>query len=127
VHWEHLNVFREDFTDVRISGALYEIDRDRLTSSGGTSSLDMMLQPISVQHGYPLAVKVSEQFIHERIREPQDEQQGISGIAKDQDVECLAHMPVVIHPFRQHIGPVVVSMIGSEQITLQTQPSVVYS
>jgi AraC family carnitine catabolism transcriptional activator len=74
VHWEHLNAFREDFTDVRISGALYEIDRDRLTSSGGTSSLDMMLQLISLQHGYPLAVKISEQFIHERIREPQDEQ-----------------------------------------------------
>lgn len=74
VHWEHLNAFREDFTDVHITGALYEIDRDRLTSSGGTSSLDMMLQLISVQHGYPLAVKVSEQFIHERIREPQDEQ-----------------------------------------------------
>ncbi len=74
VHWEHLNAFREDFTDVYITGALYEIDRDRLTSSGGTSSLDMMLQLISVQHGYSLAVKVSEQFIHERIREPQDEQ-----------------------------------------------------
>jgi len=74
VHWEHLNAFREDFTEVHITGALYEIDRDRLTSSGGISSLDMMLQLISVQHGYPLAVKVSEQFIHERIREPQDEQ-----------------------------------------------------
>ena len=46
-----------------------------LTSSGGTSSLDMMLQLISVQHGYSLAVvKVSEQFIHERIRQPQDDQ-----------------------------------------------------
>jgi AraC family carnitine catabolism transcriptional activator len=74
VHWEHLSAFREDFTDVHITGALYEIDRNRLTSSGGISSLDMMLQLISVQHGYSLAVKISEQFIHERIREPQDEQ-----------------------------------------------------
>jgi AraC family carnitine catabolism transcriptional activator len=74
VHWEHLSAFREDFTDVRITGSLYEIDRDRMTSSGGISSLDMMLQLISVQHGYALAVRVSEQFIHERIRQPQDDQ-----------------------------------------------------
>lgn len=74
VHWEYLSSFQEDFLEVDVTGSLFEIDRKRFTSSGGTSSLDMMLQLISLSHGYDLAVKISEQFIHERIREPHDDQ-----------------------------------------------------
>ena len=74
VHWEHLAAFQEDFLDVKVTGSLFEIDRNRFTSSGGTSSLDLMLQLISLKHGYNLAVQVSEQLIHERIREPHDDQ-----------------------------------------------------
>lgn len=74
VHWEHLAAFREDFLDVKATGSLFEIDRNRFTSSGGTSSIDLMLQFLSLRHGYELAVKVSEQLIHERIREPHDDQ-----------------------------------------------------
>ena len=53
---------------------MYEIDRDRITCSGGTAALDMMLYLISRQHGEMLANQVSEQFIHDRIREPHDHQ-----------------------------------------------------
>jgi AraC family carnitine catabolism transcriptional activator len=74
VHWEHLAAFQEDFLDVKVTGSLFEIDRNRFTSSGGTSSLDLMLQLISLKHGYNLAVQISEQLIHERIREPHDDQ-----------------------------------------------------
>jgi len=74
VHWEHLAAFQEDFLEVKVTGSLFEIDRNRFTSSGGTSSLDLMLQLISLKHGYDLAVQVSEQLIHERIREPHDDQ-----------------------------------------------------
>lgn len=74
VHWEHLAAFKEDFLDVRVTGSLFEIDRNRFTSSGGTSSIDLMLQLISLKYGYELAVGVSEQLIHERIREPHDDQ-----------------------------------------------------
>lgn len=74
VHWEHLAAFQEDFLEVKVTGSLFEIDRNRFTSSGGTSSLDLMLQLISLKHGYNLAVQISEQLIHERIREPHDDQ-----------------------------------------------------
>ena len=53
---------------------LFEIDRDRFTCSGGTAALDMMLHLIAKQHGFTLANEVSEQFIHDRIREPHDRQ-----------------------------------------------------
>ena len=74
IHWENLGGFTEEFPEIEVSSDLYEIDRDRFTCSGGTASLDMMLHLIGRQHGQTLANQVSEQFIHDRIREPHDHQ-----------------------------------------------------
>jgi len=74
IHWENLGGFTEEFPEIEVSSDLYEIDRDRFTCSGGTASLDMMLHLIGRQHGQALANQVSEQFIHDRIREPHDHQ-----------------------------------------------------
>ncbi len=74
IHWENLTSFSEEFPEIEVSSDLYEIDRDRITCSGGTAALDMMLYLISRQHGEMLANQVSEQFIHDRIREPHDHQ-----------------------------------------------------
>src|SRR3546814_8897715 len=46
VHWENLDAFREDFPSLDVTGELFEIDGPRLTCSGGTASLDMMLSLI---------------------------------------------------------------------------------
>ncbi len=73
-HWESLDSFRETFPKVETENALFVIDRNRLTCAGGTASLDMMLYRISLQHGHRLAAAVSEQFIHDRIRPPNDHQ-----------------------------------------------------
>ncbi len=70
IHWENLGGFVEDFPDITVSPDIYEIDRDRVTCSGGTAALDMMLFLIGRQHGQALANGISEQFIHDRIREP---------------------------------------------------------
>ena len=74
IHWENLGGFSEEFPHIEVSSDLYEIDKDRFTCSGGTASLDMMLHLIGRQHGNQLANDVSEQFIHDRIREPHDHQ-----------------------------------------------------
>jgi transcriptional regulator GlxA family with amidase domain len=74
LHWENIPGFVEEFPEVEVTGELFEIDRNRLTCSGGTAPLDMMLHLICVQHGYELAAAVSEQFILDRIRGPHDHQ-----------------------------------------------------
>ncbi|MBH68825.1 MAG: AraC family transcriptional regulator [Rhodospirillaceae bacterium] len=74
IHWENLESFREVFPHIEISSDLYEIDRDRITCSGGTAGLDMMLFLIAKQHGENLASDISDQFIHDRIREPHAKQ-----------------------------------------------------
>jgi AraC family transcriptional regulator, glycine betaine-responsive activator len=74
LHWENMASFREDFPQIQISDELYEIDRDRYTSAGGTAPLDMMLQLISTDHSSSLANDISEQFMCDRIRGQHDHQ-----------------------------------------------------
>ena len=68
--------FQEDFPDLDCTNKIYEIDRDRLTCSGGTAAMDMMLHLIADRHGAELARGVANQFHHERIRDERDDQQG---------------------------------------------------
>jgi transcriptional regulator GlxA family with amidase domain len=74
IHWESLAPFREEFPELDVTYALYEIDRDRLTCSGGVAALDMILRLVWDDVGAGLARKVSMQFHHDRIRTPDDSQ-----------------------------------------------------
>ncbi len=74
IHWENLAGFAEDFPELEVTPELFEIDRNRFTCSGGTAAIDMMLNVISLQHGYELAAQVADQFMHERIRDRHDQQ-----------------------------------------------------
>lgn len=74
IHWENIGGFSEEFPELELSADLFEIDRDRFTCSGGIASLDMMLHLIGRQHGQKLATDISEQVIHDRIREPHSHQ-----------------------------------------------------
>ena len=74
IHWENLPGFSEAFPDINVTGSLFEIDRDRFTSAGGTSALDMMLTLIANQHGPELASTVAEQVLHSPIRHHSEHQ-----------------------------------------------------
>ena len=96
VHWENLDAFREDFPDLDVSGELFEVDGARLTCSGGTASMDMVLSLIGEAHGRDLAAQVAEQFIHERIRDTHDHQrmslQGRLGISHPKLLQVISLM-----------------------------------
>jgi transcriptional regulator GlxA family with amidase domain len=74
VHWENLSGFTEAFPHLEATSEIFEIDRDRFTCSGGMAAFDLMLHAIAGQHGFALASAVSDQFIHERIRDKRDRQ-----------------------------------------------------
>lgn len=74
IHWENIDGLAEEFPLLEITNELFEIDDKRVTCSGGTASLDMILYLIGQVHGQSLAAQVSDQFIHDRIREPSDRQ-----------------------------------------------------
>lgn len=74
IHWENLLGLAESFPRVQVTEHVYEIDHNRYTCSGGTAALDMMLHLIVRDHGDDLATQVSEQFIHDRLRTPGEQQ-----------------------------------------------------
>ncbi len=86
IHWENRPAFQEEFPEVNCTGKIYEIDRDRLTCSGGTAAMDMMLHLIADRHGVELSRGVANQFHHEHIRDEREDQRGGRR-------ESLAHLP----------------------------------
>lgn len=74
IHWTCLPGFQESFPDINVTNEIFRIDRNRFTASGGTGSMDMMLRLIEQDHGRKLAVRVADQFLHDRIRGDEDHQ-----------------------------------------------------
>ena len=74
IHWEDLRALSEEFPGLEVTANLFEIDRKRITCAGGTAALDLMLHLIGLVHGAELAGRVSEQFMHQRIRAADDHQ-----------------------------------------------------
>ncbi len=74
LHWEHLPAFREEFPHLHASNAVYELDRNRFTASGGTAALEMMTALVGKDHGRRLAAAVAEWFLQTQLREPSQPQ-----------------------------------------------------
>ncbi|UWU23870.1 GlxA family transcriptional regulator (plasmid) [Rhizobium sp. CB3060] len=74
LHWESLPQFAEEFPDIEVTRELYVRDGNRWTCAGGTAAIDLMLAQISGDHGAQLAADTAEQFLHTRIRGPEEQQ-----------------------------------------------------
>jgi transcriptional regulator GlxA family with amidase domain len=74
IHWENLAALTDLFPNVAVSRSVFTIDRNRYTSSGGTAPVDMMLHIIGAQCGAEVSAGVADQYIYERIRQPDDPQ-----------------------------------------------------
>jgi transcriptional regulator GlxA family with amidase domain len=74
IHWANLDSLVEEFPELDVRAELYEVDRDRFTCAGGVAAVDMVLRDIAYRHGAELAAAVSDQFMHERIRDGADDQ-----------------------------------------------------
>jgi len=74
IHWECISGLQEAFPKVLVTNRLFTIEANRLTASGGTAPLDMMLTLIGKQHGRELMGAISEMFMCERIRNDQERQ-----------------------------------------------------
>ena len=74
IHWKCLDAYREQFPDLDIRTSIFEVDRARFSCAGGTASLDLMLTFVMEAHGAGTASLVAENYVHDRIREPAQEQ-----------------------------------------------------
>lgn len=114
IHWENIAAMREAFPRVVVSYELFEIDRNRYTSAGGTAPLDMMLTLMTQQVGADIATAVSEAFACERIRGRHDRQriplQLRLGTSQPKLIEAVSIMesnieePIGLDELAQHVG-----------------------
>tara|TARA_R110002110_G_scaffold212290_7_gene425250 strand:- start:5969 stop:6973 length:1005 start_codon:yes stop_codon:yes gene_type:complete len=74
IHWENQDSFAEEFEDVELTKSVFVVDGNRLTTAGGTSSIDLMLKLIADDQGEDLANAVADQLIYSSIRTDQDTQ-----------------------------------------------------
>lgn len=74
IHWENIDGFSEEFEDVKLTKSVFVIDGNRMSTAGGTSSIDLMLKLIAQDHGEDLANLVADQLIYSAIRTDRDNQ-----------------------------------------------------
>ncbi len=74
IHWENQDSFAEEFEEVQLTKSVFVVDGNRLSTAGGTSSIDLMLKLIADDHGEDLANAVADQLIYSSIRTDQDTQ-----------------------------------------------------
>lgn len=74
IHWENQDSFLEEFDEVELTKSVFVMDGNRMTTAGGTSSIDLILKFIASQHGEELATQVADQLIYTSIRTDQDTQ-----------------------------------------------------
>lgn len=74
IHWENQDSFSEEFENVTLTKSVFVIDGNRMTTAGGTASIDLMLKIIASDHGEDLANAVADQLIYSSIRTDQDTQ-----------------------------------------------------
>ena len=74
IHWENQDGFLEEFEEVKLTKSVFVVDGNRLSTAGGTSSIDLMLKLIAADHGDEIANTVADQLIYSSIRTDQDTQ-----------------------------------------------------
>jgi transcriptional regulator GlxA family with amidase domain len=74
IHWENQDSFIEEFDEVTLTKSVFVVDGNRMTTAGGTSSIDLMLKIVADEHGEDLANSVADQLIYSSIRTDQDTQ-----------------------------------------------------
>lgn len=73
-HWECLAALQEQFPKVNCTNRLYTIEQNRMTCTGGSAPLDMMLSMVSQQHGNALTSAISDMFVCDRVRSNNEQQ-----------------------------------------------------
>lgn len=74
IHWENQDSFLEEFEEVKLTKSVFVVDGNRMSTAGGTASIDMMLKIIAQDHGEDVANTVADQLIYSSIRTDQDTQ-----------------------------------------------------
>ena len=113
-HWEHRDTIIEEHPETVVTPGVCLIDRDRLTCAGGDAPADLMLNFIASQHGHPFAASISDQLVHDRIRDSRDRQRRplvqLIGTGQPRLLDAVQLMeanveePLTVEQIAHHVG-----------------------
>ena len=96
LHWALGPQLAEQHADVVVSSNVYEIDRQRLSCTGSTASLDLLLAWLGRRHGERAGQALLAHFGLERLRAPDERQRtpvaARTGLASPKLAEAVALM-----------------------------------
>lgn len=73
-HWECLEAIQEGFPRVQTNNHLFTVERERMTCTGGTVPMHMILSLLARRHGQELSNAISHMFVCDRVREDSEQQ-----------------------------------------------------
>ncbi|SNS27849.1 GlxA family transcriptional regulator [Tropicimonas sediminicola] len=68
IHWEGQPAFKEEFPEIDLTRAIYEIDGSIMTCAGGMSSFDLVMELIARDHDQRVLRSIANQLQLDRIR-----------------------------------------------------------
>lgn len=92
MHWEDLVALQRQFPHSRLSHDLFVIDRDRITCTGGTAPLDMMLNLVGASVGPAIVALIANQFTIGHVRDHKDKQRMPTSIRMPASHPALAEV-----------------------------------
>lgn len=136
LHWESLPAFNERYPQITTCDELFLLGKRRFFCAGGAAAMDMALEMMARRHGTTLAIDVSEQLIHDRMRSRGDHQRMTLarrlGSHHPRLVEAVALMerhlesPLPLHEIAQRSGISARQLQRLFQDTLGTTPAAYY-
>ncbi len=72
LHWENIDSFNEQFTNINTKPELFIFDRDRFSCAGGESPVDMILEDVKLRFSEETVTYIADQLIHNEVRKPTD-------------------------------------------------------
>ncbi len=67
VHWEDFSSFCELYPKVHSRYQRFVVDRNRMTCSGGATTIDLFIELVRIDHGHDVALHVSRQMLLQEV------------------------------------------------------------
>ncbi len=95
---------QRQFARIRVSGNLFEVDKQVYTCGGGSAAVDMMLALIARQHGMSLSAAISENLVRERQGQTSSAAEKISTIKSGQQPRLRDALDLMLANIEEPLG-----------------------
>jgi transcriptional regulator GlxA family with amidase domain len=133
IHWKCQNAYREIYPNLDIKMSILEMDGNRFSCAGGTSSLDLMLGFVSLKLGKEVAGQIADNYFHDNIRgdgEVQHTTGALRFALRNKTLsdalslmEAALENPITIESLTQELGVSLRQLDRLFQTHLKTSPS----